>query len=245
MSAARKSLTSKDEDSKEPVKTKTGEPPRSLLDQMRNLDPDDVYTVDQFLSLLHTQAHERQTRVLLGFLSNLWGPDVLVLKAGQLDAMSLLRSNELRDRLTALLRLVYEDSTIEIPAGSDFGTVLSELEDQIADLVAMRTVEEHLDRRIAEKMNAHHNEYEGAALARPATKADLAELTEAVKKNTETLETLMSGLGISGEGSEILESLVELHLKHAKEMANTAIGLNSAVEKMVARAESQEESWNG
>lgn len=241
MSAARKSFVGKDEGSKEGEESEDVNP-LDVIDQMRSLDPADQYTVDQFLSLLQAQAHERQTRVLLGFLSNLWGPDQLVLRAGKLEVLSLLRSENLGHRLLALQRLIYEDSTIEIPEESDFSSVLDDLQDQVADLVAMRVVEENLDRKIAEKIKARHHEYECAARATmPATKADLIELTKAIDKNTETLRMIVSGLGLSGEGSEVIASVLELHLAHAKKMANTASDLNAIAGKMIDQLESPQE----
>ncbi len=103
---------------------------------------------------------ERQISILFGFLSNLHGPDKLVLKAGKLNALRLMRSDELDDRLLALQRLVYEDPTIdEIPQSDDYPSIINRLEEEIADVVAMRTVEESLDRKIASKMQERHLDY--------------------------------------------------------------------------------------
>lgn len=119
---------------------------------------EDVLTLEETVELPAPEL-ERQARVLLGFLSNLWGPDQLVLRAGKLEALSLLRSERLTDRLVALQRLVYEDPTIDSESGVSPADLLLDLEDQIADLVAMRTVEESLDRKIATKMEERHRDY--------------------------------------------------------------------------------------
>ena len=119
---------------------------------------EDVLLIEETLELPSPEL-ERQVRVLLGFLSNLWGPDRLVLRAGKVGSLALLRSDRLTDRLTALQRLVFEDPTIEAGPDSDPAEMLSDLEDQIADLVAMRTVEESLDRKIADKMETRHRDY--------------------------------------------------------------------------------------
>ena len=132
---------------------------------------------------------DRQTRVLLGFLSNLWGPDRLVLKAGKLEALALLRSERLTDRLVALQRLVYEDPTIEAPEDSDPHEMISDLEDQIADLVAMRTVEENLDRKIATKMEEKHRDYL-RDLRREALKEDYGPETSSTLKKLDELKSL-------------------------------------------------------
>lgn len=103
---------------------------------------------------------DRQVSILFSFLSNLYGPDKLVLKAGKLDALRLMRSEDVGDRLLALQRLIYEDPTLEQPPErEDYQNVLGRLEEEIADVVAMRTVEENLDRKIAVKMQERHLEY--------------------------------------------------------------------------------------
>jgi ATP-dependent Lon protease len=132
---------------------------------------------------------DRQTRVLLGFLSNLWGPDRLVLRAGKLEALALLRSERLTDRLVALQRLVYEDPTIEAPQDCDPHDLLMDLEDQIADLVAMRTVEENLDRKIATKMEERHRDYL-RDLRREALREDYGPETSTTLKRLEELKEL-------------------------------------------------------
>jgi len=132
---------------------------------------------------------ERQTRVLLGFLSNLWGPDQLVLRAGKLEALSLLRSEDLSDRLTALQRLVYEDPTVEGSSSGSADEILLDLEDQIADLVAMRTVEESLDRKIATKMEDRHRDYL-RDLRREALSEDIGPETSTTLRKLEELKAL-------------------------------------------------------
>jgi ATP-dependent Lon protease len=132
---------------------------------------------------------ERQARVLLGFLSNLWGPDQLVLRAGKLEALALLRSERLTDRLVALQRLVYEDPTIDVSGSHCPHDVLLDLEDQIADLVAMRTVEESLDRKIATKMEERHRDYL-RDLRREALREDIGPETSTTLRKLDELKAL-------------------------------------------------------
>ena len=103
---------------------------------------------------------ERRINTLFSFLSNLYGPDKLVLKAGKLNALKLLNSESLEERLVALQRLVFEDPTLNGPAShSEIPEVLEMIEEEIADMVAMKTVEESLDQKIAHKMQERHREY--------------------------------------------------------------------------------------
>jgi len=149
---------------------------------------EDILTLEETIELPSPEL-ERQARVLLGFLSNLWGPDQLVLRAGKLEALPLLRSDRLTDRLIALQRLVYEDPTIQAEDGAEIANLLHDLEDQIADLVAMRTVEESLDRKIANKMEERHRDYL-KDLRREALQEDIGPENSTTQRKLEELEAL-------------------------------------------------------
>ncbi|MDR7415730.1 MAG: Lon family ATP-dependent protease [Armatimonadota bacterium] len=102
----------------------------------------------------------RQVETLLSVLSEVYGPDRLIVKAGKLEALSLMRSPRLEDRVLALQRLVYEDPTIrETPQPAEIPRILSDLKEEIADLIAQRRVEEELERRVQERMNQRQDEY--------------------------------------------------------------------------------------
>lgn len=102
----------------------------------------------------------RQVAALFSLLSNLYGADKLVLKAGKLEALNLMRSNVLAERVVALQRIVFEDPTIdEIPSDKDIPSILDEVEEGIADMIARKTVEDKIERQITEKMQERHNEY--------------------------------------------------------------------------------------
>jgi ATP-dependent Lon protease len=102
----------------------------------------------------------RQVGTLLSVLSEVYGPDRLIVKAGKLEALSLMRSSRLEDRVLALQRLVYEDPTIrETPHPAEIPRILSEIKEEIADLIAQRRVEEELERRVQERMNQRQDEY--------------------------------------------------------------------------------------
>ncbi|NLG84653.1 MAG: AAA family ATPase, partial [Firmicutes bacterium] len=148
---------------------------------------------DQTAALPHRfqdyEQLQRQVTALFTMLANLYGPDKLVLKAGKVEALGLMRSKVLEERVLALQRLVYEDPTIDaLPHRRDLKAVLEEIEDEIADLVARRTVEEKIERKVAERMQERHEEYvkdiklqvlkEAAGPETPVTLKKLAELEE-------------------------------------------------------------------
>jgi ATP-dependent Lon protease len=82
------------------------------------------------------------------------------MKAGKLDALKLMRSKVLTERVLALQRLVYEDPTLDqTPQETDLPSVLNEIQEEIADMIARKTVEEKIEKKIAERMQTRHEEY--------------------------------------------------------------------------------------
>lgn len=110
--------------------------------------------------LTEAEQIERQVGALFGLLTNMYGPERLVLKAGKLEALPLMKSDAVEEQVLALQRLVYEDPTIEsLPAQEAIPGILEELENEIADLVARRTVEDKLEKKIQQRMQDRHEEY--------------------------------------------------------------------------------------
>ncbi|MHB8986389.1 MAG: Lon family ATP-dependent protease [Eubacteriales bacterium] len=102
----------------------------------------------------------RQVNALYGLLAGLYGSDKLVLKAGKLEALRLMRSDRLDEKVLALQRLVFEDPTYDtLPTTEDIPGILVELEEEIADNIARRTVEEQMEKRISEKLQQRHEDY--------------------------------------------------------------------------------------
>ncbi|HOV80839.1 MAG TPA: Lon family ATP-dependent protease [Bacillota bacterium] len=102
----------------------------------------------------------RQVTALYGLLANLYGPDKLVLRAGKLEALQLMRSDRLEERVLGLQRLVFEDPTYDTPPDpEEISEILEDVEEEIADSIARRTVEDELERKISEKLQQRHEDY--------------------------------------------------------------------------------------
>jgi len=140
---------------------------------------------------------------LFSVLSDVYGPERLIVKAGKLEALTLMRSPRLADRVVALQRLVYDDPTIQrAPSDAEIPGVLSEIEEELADLVAQRRVEEELERKVAERMNRRQDDYlqeirlqvlrEAAGPENASTRKKLEELEalERVRLSQSALEAL-------------------------------------------------------
>ena len=129
----------------------------------------------------------RQVAALYEILASALGKDKVIMRAGKLGALKLMRSSMLGERVLALQRLVFEDPTLErIPAPGGFRKAIAEIEDALADIVAQRTVEDEVERRVNEKMVHRHAEYvrdlkiealrEAAGPETPATQRRLDDL---------------------------------------------------------------------
>ncbi len=95
----------------------------------------------------------RRIAALYDVLTGALGADKVVLRAGKLGALPLMRSQAVADRLLGLQRLVFEDPTREKPpARSAYDAALDEIADGLADLLAQRSVDETIERKVAEKM---------------------------------------------------------------------------------------------
>lgn len=103
---------------------------------------------------------KRQVASLYGIYAGMIGTEKVVLKAGKMDALTFMRSDDVGERVLALQKLVFEDPTVDkIPGMEDIPEILEEIEDELADMLARKAVEEKLEKKIAEKMEERHNEY--------------------------------------------------------------------------------------
>lgn len=136
----------------------------------------------------------RYVGALYEMLSSVLGQDKVVLRAGKVNALKMMRSHHLPDRLCALQRLVFEDPTLErATTRAQQRRVIAEIEEAMADLIAQRHAEEAIERRVNEKMAERHQEYlkdlklealrESGGPETPASQAKLEEL-EALSART-------------------------------------------------------------
>ncbi|HEY3314170.1 MAG TPA: Lon family ATP-dependent protease [Bacillota bacterium] len=110
--------------------------------------------------LTDEELTRRQVAALFNLLSDIYGSDKLILRAGKLEALDGMRSKDLAQQVLALQKVVFEDPTIEGPASpSDFPSVIDGIENEIADIIARKSVEDKVERKIAERMQQRHEDY--------------------------------------------------------------------------------------
>jgi ATP-dependent protease, Lon family len=93
-------------------------------------------------------------------LDALYGTQGFILRASKLDAVDLISSENMLDRVLALQKLLEEDPTLsELAAADDLEKVLDHLNDLVADKYARRAVEDRLEQRVQQKMEERYNDY--------------------------------------------------------------------------------------
>ena len=120
----------------------------------------DVYTGKPQANPGEPSPLDHEIDALYGVLTDTEGSDHLVLKAGRLGALKLLRSKVRNERVLALQKIIYENPTLEkVPADDELPKIIAELTDHMADVMARRTLEDQLEKRINAKMEENHLDY--------------------------------------------------------------------------------------
>lgn len=110
--------------------------------------------------LVSTAETKRRVDALYDLLNSMYGTDRLVLKAGKLDALQLMRSSRIEERVLALQRIIMDDPTRSEPPGLEaIPQVLDDLQEKLADVMARQAVQDEIERRVANKMQERHEEY--------------------------------------------------------------------------------------
>ena len=101
----------------------------------------------------HDTPIDREIDAIYAVLVDLMGTEKLVIKAGKMKALGLLRSEDRCDRVLALQRILDEDPMISpAPKESQLPEVMELLSERVADLLARRNVEDHIEKKVNEKL---------------------------------------------------------------------------------------------
>lgn len=103
---------------------------------------------------------DRQVTALYSVLTSIIGAEQVILRAGKLGCVELIRSERLEDRVLVLQKLVYQDPTHETPVSmEEMPKILSDIEEELADMMARKTVEDKIEKKVVERMEERHQEY--------------------------------------------------------------------------------------
>ncbi len=169
----------------------------------------------------------RYVSALYDVLANTIGPDKLVLRAGKMNALKMMRSQALPDRVCALARLVCEDPTLERVTGrANTRRVIADIEERLADLIAQKNVEDSIEQKINSKMVSRHQEYL-KDLKLEALREDSGPETPATQKKLEELDQL----GARGLAASALQLLRPQSLKEV-------VGQEAAIRSLLSKISS-------
>ena len=103
---------------------------------------------------------DRRIDMIFTLLVDYYGSDKLVIKAGKMDALHLVRSPKKGERVLALQKIIFENPTLtEIPAEDKIPDILEQLTEKMSDTLARRNLEADLEQKIAERLEENHQDY--------------------------------------------------------------------------------------
>lgn len=103
---------------------------------------------------------DREIDALYQALIDLIGADSLVIQAGRMNAMDLLRSTGRCERVLALQRILDEDPLLHpAPREAELPDVLQQLTERIAEKRARKDVEDRIEKKVNEKLEQEHQDY--------------------------------------------------------------------------------------
>lgn len=103
---------------------------------------------------------KKRVNAFYDLLKDIYGADKLILKATKLEALAFIRSNKLEKKVLGLQKIIFEDPTLDdMPVFNEIPSILNNLEEQTADMLARRTLDESMEQKISLKLQERHEEY--------------------------------------------------------------------------------------
>lgn len=103
---------------------------------------------------------DREIDTLYNILVEINGSDKLVIKAGKMDALQLVRSEKRGERVLALQKIIFENPTLtKVPKDSEIPDIVKDLTSFIADKMARRSMEDEIEAKINQRLEENHQEY--------------------------------------------------------------------------------------
>lgn len=103
---------------------------------------------------------DRKIDMIFTLLVDYYGSDKLVIKAGKMDALHLVRSPEKGERVLALQKIIFENPTLtKPPAEKEIPAILDTLTERMSDILARRSLEADLEQKVADRLEENHQDY--------------------------------------------------------------------------------------
>jgi ATP-dependent Lon protease len=103
---------------------------------------------------------QKKIKAFYELLSTIYGADKLILRATKFEALKLVQSPRLEEKVLGLQKIVFEDPTLDqIPLFKNVPAVLDALEEQAAEIMARRLLKESLEKKVNLKLQERHEDY--------------------------------------------------------------------------------------
>ena len=105
-------------------------------------------------------ALDIEIAAIFRMLADMMGTENLVIQAGKMNAMALMRSENRRERVLALMRILEEDPMLAPPPSeTEIPEILVRMTEEIARIRVRRDLEDRIERKVTEKLEQDHEEY--------------------------------------------------------------------------------------
>ena len=128
-----------------------GKAPRASVQNMATPEDDAAIVKDEL---------DRKIDMILSLMVEYYGSDKLVIKAGKMEALQLIRSPIKGERVLALQKIMYDNPTLTaVPEEKDIPRLVDQLIEKMSDLLARRSLEADLEQKIADRLEENHQDY--------------------------------------------------------------------------------------
>lgn len=128
-----------------------GKAPRASVQNMATPEGDAAIVKDEL---------DRKIDMILSLMVEYYGSDKLVIKAGKMEALQLIRSPIKGERVLALQKIMYDNPTLTaVPKEKDIPRLVDQLIEKMSDLLARRSLEADLEQKIADRLEENHQDY--------------------------------------------------------------------------------------
>lgn len=146
---------------------------------------------------------DTEIAAIFRMLADTMGTERLVIQAGKMNAMALMRSDDRRERVLALMRILEEDPLLSPPPSeAELPEIIARMTEQVAGILARRDLEDRIERKVNEKLEKDHEEYVEDIRRQVISEENPSAESPHDKKKREELEAL--------ENIHLTQSVMEL-----------------------------------
>lgn len=101
-----------------------------------------------------------EVNALYDLVKRTMGPEKMIVKAGKVGALKLMRANSLPEKVLALYKIVSDTPAYdELPSEENIKFFIDKISENLAQMIARKTIEKEIERRVNEKIDKNQREY--------------------------------------------------------------------------------------